>query len=319
MSLVSIGQSTGANGTLADLAAALDRLERAEVEVAELMPDRHWVILGGGVNRERLALFQAVLADRPLRYTVHAPFALNLFDQRHPGLQDQLFRSCLEMAGTIGAEVLVYHSGRREPGGADGLELETLLEMEREGLRTAGAVAAGQGVTIAVENMTPTSERKAGMPAGCVPYGADLRSLAEQIAAVEHPNVGICLDFGHAHLFERVTDGDIVEATAAAAPWVVHTHIHDNFGRPDSHPHYPAHPDLRAIGEADLRLPVGWGTIPYEAIMSRVPFPRSPIALSEVTAIDDAVLAATVTSLRELIETNAGAGRESEREGAVVG
>ncbi|MGH2600661.1 MAG: hypothetical protein ACRDJ9_14920, partial [Dehalococcoidia bacterium] len=107
MSLVSIGQSTGANGALADLAAALDRLEWAGVEVAELMPDRYWVILGGGINRERLALFQAVLADRPLRYTVHAPFALNLFDQRHPGLQDQLFRSCLEMSGAIGAEVLV--------------------------------------------------------------------------------------------------------------------------------------------------------------------------------------------------------------------
>jgi sugar phosphate isomerase/epimerase len=280
-------------------------MERAGVDVAELMPDRFWVLTGGLVNGHRLALLHDVLADRPLRYTVHAPFALNLFDLRHPGLQDQLFRSCIELAGAIGAEVLVYHSGRREPGGTDGNDLDTLTTIERAGLRGAGDIAADYGVMIAVENMTPTAERKAGMPMGCVPYGADLRNLAQQIEAVDHPNVGICLDFGHASLFETVTEGDMIEAVAAAAPWITHTHIHDNFGRPDSHPHYPAQPDLRAIGEADLHMPIGWGIIPFQQIIGSVPFPRSPIALSEVTWIDDAVLAATVTALQDLIELSA--------------
>jgi sugar phosphate isomerase/epimerase len=304
MALVHVGQSAGGGDTLPGLAAALDRLERAGVEVAELMPDRYWVLAGGEINRGRLALLQAVLHDRPLRYTVHAPFGLNLFDLRHPGLQERLFRACLELCGAIGAEVLVYHSGRREAGGADGRDFESLLAIESEALRDAGDLAAQYDVEIAVENMTPTAERKAGM-AGLVPYGADLRALARQIAAVDHPQVGICLDFGHAHLFETATGGDMVEAVRAAAPYVNHTHIHDNFGRPDEHPHYPA-VDLRAIGESDLHMPIGWGTIPYEAIMRSIDFPRAPIALSEVTLVDDAVLAETVASLHDLIALNAG-------------
>ncbi len=305
MPLRSTGQSTGSCDSLPALADRLDRMERAGVDVVELMPDRYWVLTGGLVNRQRLALLQDVVAGRPLRYTVHAPFALNLFDQRHPGLQEQLFRSCIEVAGVIGAEVLVYHSGRREPGGTDGNDLDALAAIERAALRDAGDIAAAQQVMIAVENMTPTAERKAGMPMGCVPYGADLRLLAQQIEAVNHANVGICLDFGHANLFETATEGDLIEAITAAAPWITHTHIHDNFGRPDSHPHYPAQPDLRAIGEADLHMPIGWGVIPFQQIAGSVPFPRSPIALSEVSWIDDGVLAETVTSLQELIALSA--------------
>lgn len=305
MPLQYTGQSTGSCDSLTALDDRLDRMERAGVDVVELMPDRYWVFTGGIVNRGRLARLQDVLADRPLRYTVHAPFALNLFDRRHRGLQDELFRSCIEASAAIGAEVLVYHSGRREPGGTGGFDLEALMMIERDGLRAAGEIATYHGIMIAVENMTPTSERKAGMPADDVPYGADLRALAHQIEMVGHDSVGICLDFGHAHLFERSTGGDIVAAVAAAAPWITHTHIHDNFGRPDSHPHYPAQPDLRAIGESDLHMPIGWATIPFAEIAGRVLFSRSPIALSEVAWIDEGVLAETVASLQELIELNA--------------
>jgi sugar phosphate isomerase/epimerase len=304
MPLEFTGQSTGSNDSLAALAESLDRLERAGVDVAEIMPDRYWTLTGGIVNQGRLSLLCDVLDGRELSYTMHAPFGLNWFDRRHPGLQEQLFRSCIEVAAAMGAEVLVYHSGRREADGTGALTLGALLEIERDGLRTMGDFAAERGVMIAVENMTPTSERKAGLPE-LVPYGADLRELARQIAAVAHPNIGMCLDFGHAHLSETSTGGNIMEAVAAAAPWVNHTHIHDNFGRPDSHPHYAAHPDLRAIGESDLHMPIGWGTIPYREIFSAVPFPRTPIALSEAAVIDECVLAGTVANLREFIALNA--------------
>lgn len=311
MAMISSGQSTGSGETLQALAATLDQIERAGIEVAELMPDRHWTLLGGRINADRLRLLRETLAGRPLRYTMHAPFALNFFDRRYEGFQEHFFRTCLDLAAALEAEVLVYHSGRREAGGTAGLDLGALLEIERAGLQAMGDYAAERGVAIAVENMTPTAERKAGIPDG-VPYGADLRALARQIAAVGHPNVGICLDFGHAHLAEGGPDGDLFGAVEAAAPLVNHLHIHDNFGRPDAHPHYVAHPDLRAIGEADLHLPIGWGTIPFAELAGRVAFPRSPIALSEAAIIDEAVLAGTAAALRDLTQINARTDAELE-------
>jgi sugar phosphate isomerase/epimerase len=42
--------------------------------------------------------------------------------------------------------------------------------------------------------------------------------------------VGICLDFGHAHL-----DGDVVDAIETVSEHLIATHVHDNRGRTDDH------------------------------------------------------------------------------------
>jgi sugar phosphate isomerase/epimerase len=42
--------------------------------------------------------------------------------------------------------------------------------------------------------------------------------------------VGICLDFGHAHL-----DGDVVDAVETVSEHLIATHLHDNRGRTDDH------------------------------------------------------------------------------------
>ena len=42
--------------------------------------------------------------------------------------------------------------------------------------------------------------------------------------------VGICFDFGHAHL-----DGDVVDAIETVAEHLIATHVHDNRGRADDH------------------------------------------------------------------------------------
>ncbi len=42
--------------------------------------------------------------------------------------------------------------------------------------------------------------------------------------------VGICLDFGHAHM-----DGDLVDAIETVSEHLVTTHVHDNRGRTDDH------------------------------------------------------------------------------------
>ena len=49
---------------------------------------------------------------------------------------------------------------------------------------------------------------------------------------VEHDleGVGICLDFGHAHL-----DGDVIDAVETVSEHLIATHVHDNRGRNDDH------------------------------------------------------------------------------------
>lgn len=42
--------------------------------------------------------------------------------------------------------------------------------------------------------------------------------------------VGICLDFGHAHL-----DGDVIDAVETVSEHLIATHVHDNRGRADDH------------------------------------------------------------------------------------
>jgi sugar phosphate isomerase/epimerase len=47
---------------------------------------------------------------------------------------------------------------------------------------------------------------------------------------LEAAHIGICMDFGHAHLISDV--GDAVET---AAEHLITTHVHDNRGREDEH------------------------------------------------------------------------------------
>ena len=47
---------------------------------------------------------------------------------------------------------------------------------------------------------------------------------------LDAPSVGICLDFGHAHM-----DGDLVEAVETVSGHLISTHVHDNRGRTDDH------------------------------------------------------------------------------------
>lgn len=47
---------------------------------------------------------------------------------------------------------------------------------------------------------------------------------------VETADVGICLDFGHAHM-----DGDLLDAIETVSEHLIATHVHDNRGRQDDH------------------------------------------------------------------------------------
>ncbi len=62
----------------------------------------------------------------------------------------------------------------------------------------------------------------------------DLSTAGSLVAMLEGeldaPHVGICLDFGHAHLM-----GEVADAVETAAEHVIATHVHDNRRRSDDH------------------------------------------------------------------------------------
>ena len=85
----------------------------------------------------------------------------------------------------------------------------------RRSIEELQRVAQPLGVQIAVE-VIPNELSRAGSIVHFVEDDLD--------------GVGICLDFGHAHL-----DGDVLEAVETVSEHLIATHVHDNRGRTDDH------------------------------------------------------------------------------------
>jgi len=122
----------------------------------------------------------------------------------------------LHIARRIPAAVLVAHLGlpRSQPrdAGAGAADSRAAARRSVEELRT---ISEPLGVRIAVE-VIPNELSRAGSLVHFVEDDMD--------------GVGICLDFGHAHL-----DGDVLDAVETVAEHVIATHVHDNRGRGDDH------------------------------------------------------------------------------------
>jgi sugar phosphate isomerase/epimerase len=87
----------------------------------------------------------------------------------------------------------------------------------RRSVEALAVLGAPLGVKIAVE-VIPNELSRAG----------SLVHFVEE--TLDGIDVGICLDFGHAHL-----DGDLVDTIDVVSEHLVTTHVHDNQGRADDH------------------------------------------------------------------------------------
>jgi len=120
----------------------------------------------------------------------------------------------LQIARRIPFDVLVVHLGRPRT------EQSSPADNSRDGARRSvdrlRELADPLGVRIAVEVIPNELSR------------AD--SLVHFLENVLETEVGVCLDFGHAHL-----DGDLVDAVETVSEHLITTHVHDNRGRVDEH------------------------------------------------------------------------------------
>jgi sugar phosphate isomerase/epimerase len=250
------------------LAEDLGTLENAGPDFVEIWPQNLGVILGGRLDTDRLRAVGEVLLGAELSYTVHAPLEVNLMDLTSHGLQRDVLEASLRFAKGIGAGVVVCHAGQRVGARDARHNLGDQLAAERSALRGAGDLAGDLGITMAVENYYPERPIVRG---AVYDYSVWPSRLAEQISAVDHPAVGICLDVGHAALAANFFGFDLIGECGTIASLVRHVHLHDNLQRTNLAGEPPVS-EHTVYGLGDLHLPPGQGTIPFEELFRRMDF-----------------------------------------------
>jgi sugar phosphate isomerase/epimerase len=134
-------------------------------------------------------------------------------DEHRESVDD--LKRCIDWLAGAGGKCLVVHPG--------GLSAPEQSEQRREalarGLVTLGEHARGSDVVVCVENMPP----------GVNP-GARMADLANLLAQLDHPQLALALDTGHANLSSGADRETLIAGTRLAT-----THVHDNDGERDTH------------------------------------------------------------------------------------
>jgi len=262
--------------------------------LVELDPTPYALIVDGELRRPQLENLLAVLGNFDLRYSLHGLERANLaYDPRHE-LCRRIMVAQIEICRALGASTLVYHSGLQaldgERYGVRGSlltdeELAAGTRREVEAFRALAPVAADAGVTIGIENGDPhlweyNVLARFGRPRSELlkhsPW-LHVRPIVRQLEAIDHPNVGMTLDFGHLYIAACDVGFDYLEAVGEAASWVRHLHVNDNFGRIDQG--FDSESERWAFGESDVHLPPGWGRIPYRESLARLADYRGDVIL----------------------------------------
>jgi sugar phosphate isomerase/epimerase len=123
--------------------------------------------------------------------------------------------AALEVARAIPYRFLVLHLG--QPDHQHPPADDNRRDAARRSVEALHAVAQPLGVRLALE-VIPNRLSTADALVALIEDELDL------------PDVGICLDFGHAFLMD-----DLVDAIETASGYLVTTHVHDNHGRSDDH------------------------------------------------------------------------------------
>jgi sugar phosphate isomerase/epimerase len=177
--------------------------------------------LAGWLTDTRLELhsIHAPIAEAVRRGEMVAPYSTASGDEARRQAAVAEARAALAIATRIPFRFLVLHLGvpsstthAAAPGANDNQPAAA-----RRSLHEIAEAARAVGVRVAVE-VIPNALSRAD---------ALVRLIEDDM---EDLDVGICLDYGHAHIM-----GDVGEAVEEVSGHLVTTHVHDNRGRTDDH------------------------------------------------------------------------------------
>lgn len=121
-------------------------------------------------------------------------------------------------AHVLGSTRLVLHP--LMPFGEGGDNPEAVYDVNERFLSDIADYAQGYGVTICLENL-PFTEYPLSSP----------RSVCDVVDKVNKPNLKVCLDTGHAVIFNK----DVGQVVRCVGSRLEALHIHDNMGKNDEH------------------------------------------------------------------------------------
>lgn len=253
---------------LSDIGQELDAIEALGVDLIELPTFDYDVVIAGRVVPSRLAKVKAATAGRKVAYSVHGPLAINPMDPAWMAARHrEVLAASMDVAAELGAVNYVLHAG---------MTMETRHEAQedayarqRDFLNTAGDLAQDRGLIACVETLFEFDGWK---------HTPEPARLADELAAINHPHLRATIDFSHSYikLDAMGRRGDMVAQMQRLAPFAQHLHIHDSFGRQDDMWAYTQGERL-AYGNGDLHLPLGWGDIPWDAIIETCRFPEGVV------------------------------------------
>lgn len=142
-------------------------------------------------------------------FDVHSPYGakwdLNIANDRDVMIANQL--QLLSLLADKKIETYTFHIG---------IPYQNSRKMVFESLKILLPHAAKLKITLAIEN-TPCK-------------GAGVNDLLEVIRYFDSEFIGVCFDSGHANL-----TGNPVSQCRNLSPYIVTCHLHDNFGKEDTH------------------------------------------------------------------------------------
>lgn len=270
--IIGIGFNVGSdNGEFATLEADMRALADMGVDTVEIGITSLDLVAGGKIIRERHEALLALTKQFDFRYTVHGLVSSNFMDPITQRYQIDAAKALIEVCNSIGAGILVHHSGAlRADAIADWAGADV---REREALTEVADFARPHGVRVALENIFTTEPGQ---------YRQTPSQVAATVKAVNHPNVVALIDFGHAYIESTFKGLDFFAEIAAMAPVTGHLHVHDSFGRPQGffEAYHPQ--ENTALGIGDLHMPLGWGDMDWTRIFTELTFLPDTVLMMEI-------------------------------------
>jgi len=278
-----------ANFDLIEPGKFLDEAEALGVDTVEIPFFATRLIADTRLLEPALAIFERQMRGRRLGYTSHALLSINLMDEpdRLP-LHDRAARACIELSARLGVRQMVLHCGMTTDRYPEALD--AAYARQREALAGLCDFAAEHGVTICLETIWNFDGRETALPT----------RLASEIRAVGHDSLKATLDFAHVALQCAIKGADLMEEVAAISPLAEHLHVNDCFGQVRDHPvSLPG--EALAYGSGDLHLPLGWGALPWERLLTEPTYPERLIVNDELHPSYWCALSADVAEMRRLV------------------
>lgn len=244
----------GTDGNFSRLENQLTYLKEAGFEYLEVSADVVDTLSGGKIIPKRIDKLLQLLERYGFKYTAHIHNGIDLRDNQDREFQLESFKSSIEFAGIIGAELLVCHFEKE----SDDPAKEFLF---REAILEGLEYARKWKLKIGIENIEIDK----------------LSKVIDFVKEINEPDIILVLDVGHAFLSEHYFGENFLESIKKAASMVSHIHLSDNFGRFEKRrlENFDLYRVYRVssyttslnLGRGDLNLPPGWGSIPFKDVL----------------------------------------------------